>query len=485
MFHEDAIYIKFVEERILPELKRYREVSNSTRLKIRFDDLWYLFRSGDLIFVTQKALAKATEGRIQRLGVPVENTSHETSMYQKIWRLNGDLVPNADLSPSVEGKSWAKNFAACCYYLDYDGSSYGAVQWLFNIQYFEGEKDIRELDFYPLRFAQGADDLLREARQYGLMFTEHVSRWHLSYNGWTFVTDPVGLPILDYFNGRERRQKRPEHIEGEVIVDFREAFNSYPPYKSDFLDEEVSPEKQSLSGVIESPHHIMVWSNSSRSRLISKSSEAIMLYDDSERHEYDSASREDPYLRQSTRPKQAPEGDDLALLPPRVFVYSLRQRKFAPVDVKYLKPVPEQKDAIQHLQLPDDHRRMVQAAVHSHLRRQRIERSIESRKGGDDVCTQDFISGKGRGLLILLHGEPGVGKTATAEAVAQSTGRPLVPISCSDLIAGWEVEERLEYISAWLTCGIASCCWMKQTFSLPPEASLRAPTISCQVTISV
>src|SRR5947207_9234419 len=59
-------YIKFVEERILPELKRYREVSNSTRLKIRFDDLWYLFRSGDLIFVTKKALAKATEGRIQR-----------------------------------------------------------------------------------------------------------------------------------------------------------------------------------------------------------------------------------------------------------------------------------------------------------------------------------------------------------------------------------------------------------------------------------
>ena len=62
------------------------------------------------------------------------------------------------------------------------------------------------------------------------------------------------------------------------------------------------------------------------------------------------------------------------------------------------------------------------------------------------MCAQDFIFGKGRGLLILLHGEPGVGKTATAEAVAQSTRRPLFPISCSDLTAGWEVEERLEDI---------------------------------------
>lgn len=35
--------------------------------------------------------------------------------------------------------------------------------------------------------------------------------------------------------------------------------------------------------------------------------------------------------------------------------------------------------------------------------------------------------------MILLHGVPGEGKTATAEAVAQKWKRPLFPITCGDL----------------------------------------------------
>lgn len=54
-------------------------------------------------------------------------------------------------------------------------------------------------------------------------------------------------------------------------------------------------------------------------------------------------------------------------------------------------------------------------------------------KKGVALGTQDIIEGKGKGLVILLHGLPGVGKTATAEAVAQKWGKPLVPITCGDL----------------------------------------------------
>lgn len=46
---------------------------------------------------------------------------------------------------------------------------------------------------------------------------------------------------------------------------------------------------------------------------------------------------------------------------------------------------------------------------------------------------QDLIRGKGRGLVILLHGAPGVGKTATAEAVALWHKKPLFVITCGDL----------------------------------------------------
>jgi SpoVK/Ycf46/Vps4 family AAA+-type ATPase len=50
-------------------------------------------------------------------------------------------------------------------------------------------------------------------------------------------------------------------------------------------------------------------------------------------------------------------------------------------------------------------------------------------------------------LFILLHGVPGVGKTATAEAVAQASRKPLFPITCGDLgVSPQEVDAALTSI---------------------------------------
>lgn len=45
----------------------------------------------------------------------------------------------------------------------------------------------------------------------------------------------------------------------------------------------------------------------------------------------------------------------------------------------------------------------------------------------------DVIQGKGRGLIGLLSGRPGCGKTLTAEAVAEVTKRPLYAVSAGEL----------------------------------------------------
>lgn len=56
----------------------------------------------------------------------------------------------------------------------------------------------------------------------------------------------------------------------------------------------------------------------------------------------------------------------------------------------------------------------------------------------------DLVRGKGKGLIILLHGAPGVGKTSTAETVADAFGKLLFPITCGDLgLTAADVEREL------------------------------------------
>ncbi|KAF2473443.1 uncharacterized protein BDR25DRAFT_282983 [Lindgomyces ingoldianus] len=50
-----------------------------------------------------------------------------------------------------------------------------------------------------------------------------------------------------------------------------------------------------------------------------------------------------------------------------------------------------------------------------------------------DQWSADFIQGKGSGLIFLLHGKPGVGKTYTAECISAYTRRPLLSLTCSDI----------------------------------------------------
>ncbi|KAK3320597.1 hypothetical protein B0T19DRAFT_444430 [Cercophora scortea] len=44
----------------------------------------------------------------------------------------------------------------------------------------------------------------------------------------------------------------------------------------------------------------------------------------------------------------------------------------------------------------------------------------------NDMWAADFVKGKGSGLIFLLHGKPGVGKTCTAECISAFTKRPLM-----------------------------------------------------------
>ncbi|KAI9661876.1 MAG: hypothetical protein M1821_009115 [Bathelium mastoideum] len=57
----------------------------------------------------------------------------------------------------------------------------------------------------------------------------------------------------------------------------------------------------------------------------------------------------------------------------------------------------------------------------------------------------DIIEGKGNGLVILLHGGPGTGKTLTAESVAEYARKPLYRVTCGDIgTSPGAIEEHLK-----------------------------------------
>lgn len=101
---------------------------------------------------------------------------------------------------------------------------------------------------------------------------------------------------------------------------------------------------------------------------------------------------------------------------------------------------PPEQDNFQKLVLPEGHQDIVQALVETHFKD-----PARDTKKPEVQHNVDLVRGKGKGLIILLHGAPGVGKTSTAECVAEFTHRPLFAMTCGDIgESAGEVEYNLD-----------------------------------------
>ena len=131
--------------------------------------------------------------------------------------------------------------------------------------------------------------------------------------------------------------------------------------------------------------------------------------------------------------------DKLVLLPRSVHGFVLQSRKWRTFNIDEVKEI-KWGTGFDDLVLPPGYKETVEALVNKHVRWMDPVGNRTDVRG-----SMDLVAGKGKGLIILLHGAPGVGKTSTAECVADKTKRPLFPLTCGDLgEKAMEVEENLE-----------------------------------------
>ncbi|RYO05647.1 hypothetical protein AA0119_g3167 [Alternaria tenuissima] len=133
---------------------------------------------------------------------------------------------------------------------------------------------------------------------------------------------------------------------------------------------------------------------------------------------------------------EPPQAPYIYLFPPTIPGFSLRRKEWVDLVVDKIVDVSWNKEAFKHLVADDKTKELVQALVADRISSER---------------NTDLIQGKGNGLIILLHGGPGTGKTFTAESVAELAEKPLYPVTCGDI--GTEPEQVERYLESVLYLG--------------------------------
>lgn len=413
--NELICYMDFMESQIMPDSRRYKDESSPLPETIRWEDLWYLFKPGDLIYVKRdtESFDSFTSSEFAQQILRVMHTSLT------------DTSPN--LGPiGVSGVS--EQFSVFGHFIDFNGGTYFAMYHIFRpILPFRGQMKVTDLPIYPVSYLED-DQILAQAVSDGETYVSLIERRSGFYSGWTQTISPLGNPLGQRM-AEQTRLASPQHIESDILVDFEETFNAFPDWRPRTYVMKIGPFDVDVCKLEPSGLPVLEWDEMGQTR--HDDSDQILHTDYTEWREAKKFMAEDPMWDfKLARNRPAPTGKHLALLPRRFFAYAVLERKFVPLNTRSVRSADAEADdqAFKKLEIDRSYKRLILSLVKSHFDKVEAEK-----KQNVEIDTQDLIRGKGKGVVILLHGAPGVGKTATAEAVALKWKKPLFPITCGDL----------------------------------------------------
>ncbi|KAI1498632.1 putative AAA family ATPase [Biscogniauxia marginata] len=274
--------------------------------------------------------------------------------------------------------------------IDYDGRIFGYRTHFLSIFDFHGTKSVVELDVIPASRLSLSDEMKERATKRGRSFAD-ICLKEFHYAAYK------GIAI----EGGNRR-----NIDGRIIIDPL----AYEAHNNVKLALKALDPKSLRPGLDVSDQK----------------------YEHHKFHQT-SDSWEHRFIPQMARGPAELSDDLLYLCSPTMRGYSLKTKKWATFYVDFVQAIKWNDIAFNSLVLEGDYKRLVTSFIESHV----------ANKGAFD----DIIEGKGQGIIMLLEGPPGVGKTLTAEAVADKVQQPLYVVSAGELgTSANEIERKLTMV---------------------------------------
>lgn len=135
--------------------------------------------------------------------------------------------------------------------------------------------------------------------------------------------------------------------------------------------------------------------------------------------------------------EQEPSETSFLLMPADIHGFCLNEKKWIKLFVDDIHPVSWNTKAFERLVLPPRTKDLVRALVTVRT----SERAVKQGLGVTGKRT-DITSGQGNGLIMLMHGGPGTGKTLAAESVVEIAKMPLYRVTCGDVGSNTEAVEK-------------------------------------------
>jgi hypothetical protein len=324
---------------------------------------------------------------------------------------------------SYEYESWltqAKSLVVDGRYLEYDGKAFGLGDHQVQIQAFKGHKKITSLSAYPLKYHRDSEGIKKQLIDRGMKF--------VALQGMNYRLQK-GIAYMKHKNSVVRF-----NISGRVMIDpaiFRRINPNYQLsyIKHDELDqdedndededesddccceddeEDSEKEQDKLRTVMWKDHRGKKWPIKVPQSVITKEAGAnpeVKL----ETNDEDTDSKCHVFTE-----------EELLIASPVVLGFAFSEKYWLEFSLSGIEEIKWNPEAFESLVLPDRIKSNLKGLVSSHR--------FNAAKTIDDV-----IQGKGKGLNVVLHGPPGVGKTLTGESIAEYLHCPLYAVSAGEL----------------------------------------------------